>query len=149
MGDSALRIDILVYFDQATDEPHIKVTDFGLARIVDPQEPNLTTRCGSEEYAAPEIVQSLGYDGRLTDTWSIGIIIFALLVGYLPFTYNANKGEKISHLFHRIVMAQVKWPQNDNISLEAKQVVEQILVRNPSKRARLQDIMLLPWFTAD
>ncbi|KAL9558958.1 hypothetical protein MBANPS3_000659 [Mucor bainieri] len=140
--------NILVYFDEETGEPHIKVTDFGLARIVNPQEPKLTTRCGSEEYAAPEIVQSLGYDGRLTDTWSIGIILFALLVGYLPFTYDVSKGEKISHLFHRIVMAQVKWPQNDNISLEAKEVVEQILVRNPDKRARLQQVMLLPWFTA-
>ncbi|KAK4519257.1 uncharacterized protein ATC70_009489 [Mucor velutinosus] len=139
--------NILVYFDEETGEPHIKVTDFGLARIVNPQEPKLTTRCGSEEYAAPEIVQSLGYDGRLTDTWSIGIIIFALLVGYLPFTYDASKGEKIAHLFHRIVMAQVKWPQNDNISLEAKEVVEQILVRNPDKRARLQQINTLPWFT--
>ncbi|KAL7325075.1 hypothetical protein PS15p_210167 [Mucor circinelloides] len=140
--------NILVYFDEETGEPHLKVTDFGLARIVNPQEPNLTTRCGSEEYAAPEIVQSLGYDGRLTDTWSIGIILFALLVGYLPFTYDVTKGEKISHLFHRIVMAQVKWPQNDNISMEAKEVVEQILVRNPGKRARLQQIMLLPWFIA-
>ncbi|KAF1805148.1 kinase-like domain-containing protein [Mucor lusitanicus] len=139
--------NILVYFDEQTGDPHIKVTDFGLARIVNPQEPKLTTRCGSEEYAAPEIVQSLGYDGRLTDTWSIGIIVFALLVGYLPFTYDVSKGEKISHLFHRIVMAQVKWPQNDNISLEAKEVVEQILVRNPDKRARLQQVVLLPWFT--
>ncbi|KAI8636490.1 kinase-like domain-containing protein [Parasitella parasitica] len=139
--------NILVYFDETTGEPHIKVTDFGLARVVDPEEPKLMTRCGSEEYAAPEIVQSLGYDGRLTDTWSIGIIIYALLVGYLPFSYDVNRGEKVSHLFHRIVLAQVKWPQNDNISPEAKEVVEQILVRNPEKRMQLDQIALLPWFT--
>jgi serine/threonine protein kinase len=140
-------IDILVYFDDATgDVPHIKVTDFGLARVVNPEEPMLSTRCGSEEYAAPEIVQSLGYDGRLTDTWSIGIIIYALLVGYLPFSYDTNKGEKTSHLFHRIVMAQVKWPVNDNISNEAKDVVNQILVRQPEKRIRLNQVEKLPWF---
>ncbi|KAI8063382.1 kinase-like domain-containing protein [Gilbertella persicaria] len=138
--------NILVYFDEKTGEPHIKITDFGLARVMDPIKPILTTRCGSEEYAAPEIVQSLGYDGRLTDTWSIGIIIYALLVGYLPFTYDPHKGEKISHLFHRIVMAQVKWPVDDNISLEAKEVVQKILVRHPDKRVRLDQVEQLPWF---
>ncbi|KAI8371680.1 kinase-like domain-containing protein, partial [Radiomyces spectabilis] len=56
----------------------LKVTDFGLARVVDPASPMLQTRCGSEEYAAPEIVQNLGYDGRLTDTWALGIILYAL-----------------------------------------------------------------------
>lgn len=135
----------MVYFD-SQGELHLKITDFGLARVVDPNEPTLTTRCGSEEYAAPEIVQSLGYDGRLTDTWSIGIILYAMLVGYLPFTYNPNKGEKISHLFHRIVTAQVKWPTSDNISAKAKQVVESILVRQPAKRIRLNEIEKLPWF---
>ncbi|KAI8362610.1 kinase-like domain-containing protein [Blakeslea trispora] len=138
--------NILVYFDTQTGEPHIKITDFGLARVVDPIHPVITTRCGSEEYAAPEIVQGLGYDGRLTDTWSVGIILYALLVGYLPFSYNPAKAEKISHLFHRIIMAQVKWPANDHISLEAKQVVLQMLVRQPEKRTRLDRIHLLPWF---
>ncbi|OBZ82034.1 CBL-interacting serine/threonine-protein kinase 16 [Choanephora cucurbitarum] len=138
--------NILVYFDTKTGEPHIKITDFGLARVVDPTQPVITTRCGSEEYAAPEIVQGLGYDGRLTDTWSVGIILYALLVGYLPFSYNPAKSEKVSHLFHRIILAQVKWPVNDHISSEAKQVVLQMLVRQPEKRTRLDQIRLLPWF---
>ncbi|KAI8380449.1 kinase-like domain-containing protein [Choanephora cucurbitarum] len=138
--------NILVYFDTETGEPHIKITDFGLARVVDPTQPVITTRCGSEEYAAPEIVQGLGYDGRLTDTWSVGIILYALLVGYLPFSYNPAKSEKVSHLFHRIILAQVKWPVNDHISSEAKQVVLQMLVRQPEKRTRLDQIILLPWF---
>lgn len=114
--------------------------------MLDPENPTLTTRCGSEEYAAPEIVQSLGYDGRLTDTWSFGIILYALLVGYLPFTYNPNRGEKLSHLFHRIVLAQVKWPKSDNISTEAKDVVNSILVRQPEKRIKLHQLSAMAWF---
>ncbi|KAG1146867.1 hypothetical protein G6F37_004481 [Rhizopus arrhizus] len=66
----------------------LKITDFGLARVVDPESPLLTTRCGSEEYAAPEILQGKGYDGKKTDTWALGIILYALLVGYLPFRYD-------------------------------------------------------------
>lgn len=141
-------IDILVYYN-SQGEPHLKLTDFGLARVFDPENPILTTRCGSEEYAAPEIVQSLGYDGRLTDTWSFGIILYALLVGYLPFSYNPRRGEKLSHLFHRIILAQVKWPKTDNISTEAKEVVNSIIVRQPEKRIRLNQLDTLTWFNKD
>ncbi|KAI9359146.1 kinase-like domain-containing protein [Pilaira anomala] len=137
--------NILVYYN-SQGEPHLKLTDFGLARVFDPENPILTTRCGSEEYAAPEIVQSLGYDGRLTDTWSFGIILYALLVGYLPFSYNPRRGEKLSHLFHRIILAQVKWPKTDNISTGAKEVVNSILVRQPEKRIRLNQLDTLTWF---
>lgn len=114
--------------------------------MFDPKQPILTTRCGSEEYTSPEIIQSIGYDGRLTDTWSIGIIIYALLVGYLPFSYSARKGERMSHLFHRIVLAKVNWPHTDKISGEAKEVVQRILVREPDKRIRLNQLDTLSWF---
>lgn len=126
----------------------MKITDFGLARVVDPESPLLTTRCGSEEYAAPEIIQQSkdGYDGRKTDTWSLGIILYALLVGYLPFRYDPRKNERVSQLFYRIVRAEVKWPTDTQISQEAKQVVRSILERNPDKRISIHQIEDLPWF---
>ncbi|KAI8374596.1 kinase-like domain-containing protein [Radiomyces spectabilis] len=131
--------------------PHLMVADFGLARVVEPGGPKLTTRCGSDEYAAPEIVQSLPYDGRETDTWALGVILYAMLVGYLPFMYQNERGGKLSHLFHRIIRAEVKWPvvadPTKDISPQAKDVVHRILVRRPEKRIRLQDIDQLPWFT--
>lgn len=134
--------------------PRVKVTDFGLARVVDPEAPILTTRCGSEEYAAPEIVQGLGYDGRQTDTWALGVILYSLLAGYLPFMYNPSRGEKVSHLFYRIVSGDYRWPSDwqqhpkHAASAEAKQVVERILVRQPEKRISLNDIENLPWFVS-
>ena len=126
----------------------LKITDFGLARVVDPESPLLTTRCGSEEYAAPEILQGKEYDGKKTDTWALGIILYALLVGYLPFRYDVRKQEKVSQLFYRIVKAEVKWPTDDlsEISSEAKFVVSRILERNPEKRIHINDIEHLPWF---
>jgi serine/threonine protein kinase len=115
---------------------------------VDPQSPLLTTRCGSEEYAAPEIIQQSkqGYDGRKTDTWSLGVILYALLVGYLPFRYDPLKHERVSKLFYRIVRAEVKWPNDIKISQEAKDVVKKILERNPEKRITTDQIEGLPWF---
>ncbi|KZV89054.1 kinase-like protein, partial [Exidia glandulosa HHB12029] len=60
----------------------VKLADFGLARFVDPAHPRLTTRCGSEAYAAPELLLSgsryRGYDPRLTDAWALGVVLYAL-----------------------------------------------------------------------
>lgn len=65
--------------------PLVKVSDFGLSRFVDPASPILETRCGSEEYAAPELVMGKRYDGRKTDVWALGVVLYALLTGSLPF----------------------------------------------------------------
>ncbi|KAI9280727.1 kinase-like domain-containing protein [Sporodiniella umbellata] len=141
-----LKLENILIHKQ-NDQIVLKITDFGLARVVDPESPLLTTRCGSEEYAAPEIVQNKGYDGRMTDVWSLGIILYALLVGYLPFRYDTSKHEKVSQLFYRIVKAEVKWPTDElsEVSPEAKFVVSRILERNPEKRISICDIEALPW----
>lgn len=62
--------------------PLIQLTDFGLAKEVGPTDPPLTTRCGSDSYAAPEIIMGREYDGRKTDSWACGVVLFALLVRY-------------------------------------------------------------------
>ncbi|KAG0171156.1 hypothetical protein DFQ30_001378 [Apophysomyces sp. BC1015] len=145
-----IKLENILLQEDAYGNLRVKLTDFGLARVVDPTAPQLTTRCGSEEYAAPEIVQSRAYDGRQTDTWSLGVVLYALLVGYLPFTYNPSRGEKISHMFHRIVCADIKWPFPKDTSIlvndNAKRVVERMLVRQPEKRIGLHDVEKLPWF---
>ena len=56
----------------------IKLTDFGLSRFVDPAAPQLTTLCGSDAYAAPELVMGAPYDGRATDAWAAGVVLYAL-----------------------------------------------------------------------
>ncbi|WFD44628.1 tRNA (cytidine(32)/guanosine(34)-2'-O)-methyltransferase [Malassezia psittaci] len=64
--------------------PLVKITDFGLARFIHPDQ-LLQTRCGSEEYAAPELIIGKKYDGKKTDAWALGVVLFALLTGGLPF----------------------------------------------------------------
>lgn len=156
---SVFLIDILVNNPTDRSITQLKITDFGLARIIDPANPTLTTRCGSEEYAAPEIIRNQGYDGRNTDVWALGVILYAMLVGELPFTYAPERGEKVSHLFYKIMKAEVKWPKTNMegaeavkgkgkgmISEEAKEVVAEILVRDPERRIKLRDLPSLKWF---
>jgi len=68
-------------------EPLITLTDFGLSRHVPqpPDSPLLTHRCGSADYAAPEVLLGQPYDGRETDAWALGVTLYALLEGRLPF----------------------------------------------------------------
>src|SRR4051812_33809991 len=56
----------------------ITLTDLGLSRRVADDE-KLTTRCGSDDYAAPEVIMGQPYDGRATDAWSLGVLLYALL----------------------------------------------------------------------
>ncbi|CAG8496120.1 14107_t:CDS:2 [Cetraspora pellucida] len=127
----------------------IKLTDFGLARFINPKAPLLTTRCGSEEYAAPELISASSYDGRKTDIWSLGIILYALLVGYLPFNQEVGKTRK--QFFSKIIKADFKFPESKTadkrgtISEDAKDLVKKILQNIPERRPSLEEIKNHPW----
>ena len=70
----------------------IKLTDFGLSRFIDPAQPLLTTLCGSDSYAAPELVMGKPYDGRETDAWACGVVLYTLATRHLPFDMPAANG---------------------------------------------------------
>jgi serine/threonine protein kinase len=109
--------------------PLLKISDFGLSRFIDPSSPQLETRCGSEEYAAPELIIGKRYDGRKTDVWALGVVLYALLTGALPFLDDAAGGgvagvqareggerdarARKAHLL-RIAKGDLRWPVNAN-----------------------------------
>lgn len=64
---------------------NIKIVDFGLSNTYKDKNDKLTTACGSPCYAAPEMVAGKPYNGLMTDIWSAGVILYAMLCGYLPF----------------------------------------------------------------
>lgn len=110
---------------QGLPSPSVKLTDFGLARFIDPTNPLLTTRCGSEYYSAPEIIMAQPYDGRKTDAWACGVVLFALATRVLPFDVDvsrfsygglgretsprAKKDSKRSYML-RIAKGEYHWP---------------------------------------
>ncbi|KAF8856626.1 kinase-like protein [Acephala macrosclerotiorum] len=89
----------------------ITLTDLGLSRRVADDE-KLTTRCGSDDYAAPEVIMGQSYDGRATDAWSLGVLLYALLESRLPFDPNPGMSEghkQRSRTSHRIARVEWRW----------------------------------------
>jgi protein-serine/threonine kinase len=174
----------------------VKLTDFGLSRFIDLSHPRLTTRCGSEAYAAPELVigSSLndgagwqGYDGRETDAWALGVVIYGLICRGLPFgegpgvvggetrgmrgevKAGERRGEEREarrHWLMRIAKGEWTWPEGDPTpvlelgqgqgneelvgaklkeSVGVKRVVEKLLVRDPTKRAKVGELWEDEW----
>jgi len=102
----------------------------------------LHTTCGTPNYVAPEVLADRGYDGMAADTWSIGVILFVFLAGYLPFDEPT-----MSALFRKIQAADFEYPSW--FSSEIKEVLNQILIPDPAKRLTLKQITALSWYNVD
>lgn len=106
----------------------------------------MATSCGSPCYAAPELVVSEGlYVGSAVDIWSCGVILYAMLCGYLPFDDDpANPdGDNINLLYKHILSSSLVFP--DYVSPTARDLLVKMLVPDPIKRCDIQTIMEHPW----
>ena len=110
----------------------IKIIDFGLSNFYDGQH-NLVTPCGSPCYASPEMVSGNDYNGFNIDIWAIGIILFAMICGYLPFEDPEN-----DKLFDQILKAELDFPSH--VSELCKDLIKKILVTDPNKRITINKI---------
>lgn len=112
----------------------IELGDFGLCKKIQPDE-MCTTRCGSEDYVSPEILMGLPYDGRLSDAWALGVILYALLEDRLPFdplpSHASHTRKRPRSTAHRIARYEWRWVKllNDTEQEAAKEIVEHCLVR--------------------
>jgi calcium/calmodulin-dependent protein kinase I len=116
----------------------IKIADFGLSKNF--EEDTMRTSCGSPLYVAPEILTAEQYDAQV-DMWSMGVILYILLVGYPPFNA-ANPGI----LYRQIIEGQ--WTFGDGwegISAEAKDLVRKLMTRDPRKRLSAAQALQHPW----
>ncbi|KAL0952802.1 hypothetical protein HGRIS_007027 [Hohenbuehelia grisea] len=129
---------------------NVIITDFGFANRFEHRSDDLMqTSCGSPCYAAPELVISEGlYVGSAVDIWSCGVILYAMLAGYLPFDDDpANPdGDNINLLYKYIVNTPLSFP--DYISDNAKDLLSMMLVPDPARRASLGAVMRHPWLAA-
>ncbi|KAJ7191855.1 Pkinase-domain-containing protein [Mycena pura] len=129
---------------------NVIITDFGFANRFEHKADDLMqTSCGSPCYAAPELVISEGlYVGSAVDIWSCGVILYAMLAGYLPFDDDpANPdGDNINLLYKYIVNTPLSFPEY--ISDEARDLLKMMLVPDPRRRASLEAVMRHPWLGA-
>ncbi|CAD8143741.1 unnamed protein product [Paramecium octaurelia] len=117
----------------------IKIIDFGLSNFYSTDE-LLKTACGSPCYAAPEMIAGKKYSGLQVDIWSSGVILFAMLAGYLPF-----EDPNTSQLYKKIISGDFKFPKY--ISGEAKDLIKNILNVDPQKRYTIAEIRKHCWFS--
>lgn len=146
---------------QTLDRAVVTLTDLGLSRRIPepPESPLLTTRCGSEDYAAPELLMGQQYDGRQTDAWALGVLLYALIEGRLPFDpLPGARGDpavlraRTPHRIARVEWAWYKfgdedgeWDKEKGREIEgALACVDGLLKRN-SRRKGLAEIREMPW----
>ena len=116
----------------------IKIVDFGLSNIY-PNNELLKTACGSPCYAAPEMINGELYKGLNADIWSSGIVLYAMLCGYLPFEDSDNEV-----LYKKITSGKFKIPKF--LSENCKDILHRILNVDPEKRFNIKQIKKHPWF---
>ena len=116
-----------------TKDHLLKIIDFGLSNYFVKGQKLLSTPCGSPCYASPEMVAGKEYDGVKIDIWSTGIILYAMICGFLPFE---DKNHDI--LFEKILQCKVEYPPF--LSYEVKDLLKKILVVDPKKRIDIPGI---------
>ena len=123
-----------------TKDHLLKIIDFGLSNYFrEGQKEYLETPCGSPCYASPEMVSGQKYDGIKIDIWSTGIILYAMLCGYLPFEDKDN-----DILFEKILECKLIFPKY--ITKMAKDLMVKILVTDPDRRININEIKKHPFY---
>ncbi|TPX48695.1 hypothetical protein SeLEV6574_g01893 [Synchytrium endobioticum] len=119
------------------DQKCIKIIDFGFGNNFT-TDGLLDTFCGSPFYAAPEMILGKKYEGPEVDMWSLGVILFALLCGHLPFD-----DDNMKELYKKIAAGTYTCP--DHLAPAAKHLIARCITVDPKRRATLQEVLSHPW----
>ncbi|CAG9857765.1 unnamed protein product [Phyllotreta striolata] len=122
------------------EKNNIKIADFGMASL-QPMGSMLETSCGSPHYACPEVIRGEKYDGRKADVWSCGVILYALLVGALPFD-----DDNLRQLLEKVKRGVFHIPHF--VPPNCQSLLRGMIEVNPDKRLTLTEINKHPWVTA-
>ncbi|GBG31172.1 Serine/threonine-protein kinase PLK1 [Hondaea fermentalgiana] len=125
-----------------TDGLNVRIGDFGLAARLEHKEEKKKTMCGTPNYLAPEILDgTLGHSFEV-DIWSLGVILYTLLVGKPPF-----ETKNVKQTYKRIQANLYVFPREIPLSAEAVDLVRIILNKDPKMRPSLKAIRAHPFFT--
>jgi polo-like kinase 1 len=124
------------------DKMAIKLGDFGLATKLDFDGEKKRTICGTPNYIAPEVLEGRAGHSYEVDIWSLGVIIYTLIIGKPPFETTDVKAT-----YRRIKMNQYSFPDHVPISDEARDIISRILTGDPAARPTLEQICMHPFMT--
>ncbi|KAG0340699.1 NUAK SNF1-like kinase 2 [Podila horticola] len=122
-------------------ERNVRVADFGFGNNWH-KDRHLTTYCGSPFYAAPEMVSGTPYIGPETDVWSLGVILYVLVCGRLPFD-----ASDLPQLFAQIKRGNYQKPREG--SIDVCSLIHRMLTVDPKRRATLSDVLRSRWMRSD
>lgn len=122
---------------------NIKIADFGFSNIIRPGK-LFSTFCGSPIYAPPEIILEKRYSGPAVDIWSLGVILFVLVTGSLP--WKLEKTGRIADI-DRLLVGKYHIPSDVDISDHCKDLISRMIVADSDKRAPMHQILAHPWLT--
>ncbi|XP_006032890.1 serine/threonine-protein kinase SIK1 [Alligator sinensis] len=120
---------------------NIKLADFGFGNFYKSGEP-LSTWCGSPPYAAPEVFEGKEYEGPHLDIWSLGVVLYVLVCGSLPFD-----GPNLPTLRQRVLEGRFRIPYF--MSQDCETLIRRMLVVDPTKRITIAQIKQHKWMQAD
>ena len=115
----------------------IKLCDFGVSKEVKEGQ-LLTDSCGTPAFVAPEILKDSPYNPYMTDIWSSGVVLYAMITGFFPFR-GVNETE-----LHKNILSGA-FPKLKDVSNELKDLLNKILEVNPNKRITIDNILKHPW----
>lgn len=118
----------------------LKLGDFGLATRLEFDGEKKRTICGTPNYIAPEVLDGKVGHSYEVDVWSLGVIIYAMLIGKPPF-----ETPDVKTTYKKIKMNQYSFPEHIVIGEAAKNIISRILVLDSSKRPNLEEIMSHPF----
>lgn len=123
-----------------TDDAQLKLVDFGLSKMIGPSE-TTTDPFGTLSYVAPEVLMQRPY-GKNVDLWSLGVIIYVLLSGMLPFDSDDNKETARQTIYDPVPFDHPIW---NYVSADAKDLILRLLEKDRFKRIGLEDVLSHPW----
>jgi polo-like kinase 1 len=124
-----------------TEKMGIKIGDFGLAAKLDFEGEKKRTVCGTPNYIAPEVLDGQAGHSYEVDVWSLGVILYTLLIGKPPF-----ETSEVKKTYDLIKRNAYSFPDYPNISKEAKSLITQILKLDPKRRPTLSEILKHEFF---
>mmetsp|Transcript_35402 Transcript_35402/g.105208 ORF Transcript_35402/g.105208 Transcript_35402/m.105208 type:complete len:985 (-) Transcript_35402:188-3142(-) len=119
----------------------LKVGDFGLAAQLEHDGEKKRTICGTPNYIAPEILEGKHGHSYEVDIWSLGVILYTMIIGRPPF-----ETSDVKTTYRRIRYNQYSFPESVRISEQAKDLISCILRTDPRSRPSLDEILASPWF---
>lgn len=126
-----------------TPEVHVKLIDFGLCCFLGPYQMT-NESVGTLKYVAPEVLGKMRYREK-SDCWSLGVLLYVLLQGTMPFGGPSDEDTALSVLKRRLSFSSTRW---GNVSPFAVLALSSLLIRNPASRLSIPDFLHSPWLLA-